>query len=112
MHETWTNIPNFGTAHSRVGRLSLPSSSASHHRLFSDSMSFCGTGSITVDGKPVQVVDGVIKNYGKKRTTYRMLRDGDSRDGAFRESLSDFQIRVHRLVSEAQARPFSPFSRF
>ena len=96
---------------SRVGRLSLTSSSASHHRLFSDSMSFCGTGSITVDGKPVQVVDGVIKNFGKKRTTYRMLRDGDSRGGAFRESLSDFQIRVQRLVAEAQARALSPFSR-
>ena len=72
-------------------------------------MSFCGTGTITVDGKPVQVVDGVIKNFGKKRTTYRMLRDGDSRDGAFRESLSDFQISVQRLVAEAQARAFSPF---
>lgn len=96
---------------SRVGRLSLPSSSASHHRLFLDSMSFCGTGTITVDGKLVQVVDGVIKHYGQKRTTYRMLRDGDSRGGAFRESLFDFEVRVQRLVAEAQARALSPFSR-
>ena len=56
-------------------------------------------------------VPSVIKHYGQKRTTYRMLRDGDSRGGAFRESLSDFQIRVQRLVAEAQARAFSPFSR-
>jgi len=73
-------------------------------------MSFCGTGSITVDGKPVQVVGGVIKHYGKKRTTYRMLRDGDSRDGAFRESLFDFEIRVQKLIADAQARAFSPSS--